>query len=66
MHDKILTTDIADDDARLAHAWISADGQKLLDMVGSTLAEAKAEMLGQCGTDEQRANILAGSIEIDA
>ena len=41
--------------------WVSADGQRSLDMSGATEEEALAELLEQCGTDAERAAILAGS-----
>lgn len=46
--------------------WRSADGQSAIDMSGATAAEALAELLGQCATDEERAGILAGSFVVVA
>lgn len=60
--DTILTRDIEPTDTRSAHYWRSADGQSVLDMSGATLAEARAELLEQCGTDEQRDAMLRGRI----
>lgn len=60
----ITASDIKADDTRPAGWWTSEDGQGSLDMTGATLAEAVATLLGQCADDEQRANILAGSIEV--
>ncbi len=39
--------------------WSGSDGSGL-DMDGMTASEALAELLGQCGTGEQQAAILAG------
>lgn len=44
--------------------WRSADGQSAIDMSGSTVPEAVAELLEQCRTTEQRASILDGSLEL--
>ena len=64
---EVPVSEIDDNDTRPALVWISADGQRSLDMEGQTLASAKAELLDQCGSDEKsRSNILAGSIEIAA
>jgi hypothetical protein len=41
--------------------WRSADGQSTIDMSGATAAEAVAELLAQCGSEDERAGILAGS-----
>lgn len=46
--------------------WLSADGQNEIDMSGHTEAEALAELLEQCGTEAERAAILAGSFTSDA
>lgn len=58
----ILVANILDTDTRPAGWW--TDGQGHLDMRGDTLAEAKAELLAQCTSDDQRAQVLAGSIEV--
>lgn len=42
-------------------AWISADGQDSLPMAGATVDQARAELLDQCATDEERASIVAGA-----
>ena len=55
---------IAADDPRPAGSWIAADWQSELDMRGATLGEALGELLEECGSDEERASILAGSIEL--
>lgn len=44
--------------------WHSADGQSSIDMTVATAAEAVADLLAQCSTDEQRASILAGSFDL--
>jgi hypothetical protein len=62
--DSITVRDITDTDTRPAGSWTSADGQGQMDMTGSTLAEARATLLGQCADDEQREGILAGSLEV--
>ena len=51
-------------DSRNAGFWYSADGQSSIDMTGATAAEAVSELLAQCTTDAQRADILAGEIEV--
>lgn len=49
------------DGRRYAH-WISADGQGSISVAGLTHDEAMELLLSQCGTDEQRAAILAGRL----
>ena len=44
--------------------WVSADGQGSIDMTGATAAEALAELLAQCGEDDQRDAILAGAFQV--
>lgn len=46
--------------------WVRQDGQGELDMSGMTPAAALVELLDQCGTDEDRAEILAGAFEAAA
>lgn len=60
----IIVRDILDTDTRPAGWWNSADGQGAIDMTGATLAEAKRELLGQCGTDAEGEEILAGRLQI--
>lgn len=60
----ILVRDVLDTDTRPAGWWNSADGQGVIDMTGSTLAEAKRELLSQCGEDGDGEKILAGRLEI--
>lgn len=51
--------------------WISADRQGDIDMSGeyaatdrhAAIEEACRELLDQCGDDDQRAGILAGSVD---
>ena len=62
--DRIAVADITDTDTRPAGWWTSADGQGQIDMTGTMLAEAKAELLAQCANDEQRAGILAGYLQV--
>lgn len=62
--DQIPVRDIADTDTRGAGWWISADGQGQMDMTGTSLAEARRQMIDQCADDEQREAILAGSLEV--
>lgn len=62
--DTIRCSDITDTDAREAGWWTSEDGQREIDMTGATLSEAVREMVDQCGSDEERAAILAGTIQI--
>lgn len=46
--------------------WTSADRSGCLDMVGATVAEAVAEILAQCGDDEEeRADVYAGTLEVE-
>lgn len=52
--------------------WVSADGQGEYtgwvipagQSAEAVAAECEAEILGQCGTDEYREGILAGTIEV--
>lgn len=60
----IRTSEITPTDTRAAGWWHSADGQDSIDMTGDTLAEALETLLEECADDEQRAAILAGSIEV--
>lgn len=55
-----LPANTASSSSALVGYWYSADGQGFIDMTGATAAEAVAELLGQCGTGEERAVILAG------
>ena len=41
--------------------WVSADGQREIDMSGATEEEALRVLLEQCATAAERAAILAGS-----
>lgn len=59
----IPVRNILDTDTRAAGWWHSADGQGHLDMRGATLAEARHDLLAQCGEERQREAILAGRIE---
>ena len=61
---RIATCDILPSDARLAGWYVSADGQGMCDMTGLTLADALAELLDQCGSSEEEAATLAGTIDI--
>lgn len=60
----IPCTDIETGDERAAFHWLSDDGRRSIDMSGATAADAIAELLAQCGTDEQRAAILRGSLVV--
>ena len=60
MSDRLPASSAADSTAIVTY-WISADGQGSYDMYGMTAADALAELLGQCGEDDQRDGILAGS-----
>ncbi len=60
----IPVRNVLDTDTRAAGFWTSADRQATIDMRGATLAEARKELLAQCATDEERAAMLAGSIEV--
>jgi len=44
--------------------WTSKDGQSSIDMSDATEKEAWAELLEQCGSEEERAGILAGTLEV--
>lgn len=45
--------------------WTSADGSGQLDMTGLTVEETVAELLKMvCSNDEDRAAIMAGTIEV--
>lgn len=52
--------------------WVPADGQgeytgrviRAGQSAEAVAAECEAEMLGQCGTEEDREGILAGTIEV--
>lgn len=54
--------------------WIAAGGQSSLPMgefptreaAEAAIPDARAELLGQCGEDEQRARIEAGTFSVDA
>ena len=60
----IPARDIDPTDGRPAGWWAPADGQGEMDMTGCTVAEALAEMLGQCADDEQREGLLSGSLQV--
>ena len=45
--------------------WTSADGAGCLDMVGATVTEAVNELRAQCAGDNDRAAVLAGTIEVE-
>jgi hypothetical protein len=51
--------------ASLVGWWTSADGSGQLDMTGLTVEQAIAELLEMvCSNDEDRAAIMAGTIEV--
>ena len=58
-----LTEALRDYPASLVGWWTSADGAGCLDMTGATVAQAVVEMSAQCIDDDQRADLMAGSIE---
>lgn len=45
--------------------WVGPDGSDL-DMSGMPASAALAELLSQCGTDDDRAAILAGRFQVIA
>lgn len=60
--DTISTADAATSNQAVTY-WIGSDGSDL-DMSGMTASEALAELLSQCGTDDERAAILAGRFQL--
>ena len=61
-----VTEALRDYPAAVVGWWTSADGSGCLDMSGATVAEAVAEILAQCGDDEEeRAEVYAGTLEVE-
>jgi hypothetical protein len=60
----IIVADILPADTRPAGWWRSEDGQGMIDMTGGSIAEAREELLSVCATDEQREEMLGGTIEV--
>lgn len=52
--------------ARPAARWVSADKQSTIDTRGAPAEQALAELLEQCGSDEQRAEIMSGAFVIES
>jgi len=60
---RIPATDAATDDTQVT-VWWSADRQASIDVDGMTAAEALAELLAQCGTEDDQEDILAGAFAV--
>ena len=57
----VNTMTIDTNTAAIVFVWTSADGQREIGAF-ATEAEAWAECLDQCGSDEDRAEVLAGGV----
>lgn len=62
---RIRVSEVHEHDSRDAVWWCDADGQPRQDLSGETAAEAKERLLDECSTAAERAQILAGSLEVE-
>lgn len=61
---KVPARDVQSTDTRPCYAWISADHQGECEMLGTPAWDAVQELMAQCATDDERDEILAGTLHV--